>query len=91
MEGLLTEIDALVLGAYDLPLRVEHRLLEHFRGAARVAHRWRHWNDSHPMPGLMLAERLSESGRAHPRGPWVLDVFRPSPEDEAELWSDYEV
>ena len=37
------------------------------------------------------AGRMSESGRAHPRGPWVLDVFRPLPEDEAELWRDYGV
>ena len=92
MEELLTGIDARVRGAYDLPPRVERRFLEHFRGPPRpVAHRWRHWNDSHPIPGLTLAERMSESGRAHPRGPWVLDVFRPLPEDEDRSWRDYGV
>ena len=90
--GASDEVDARALDAYDLPPRVEHRLLEGFRGAARpVAHRWRHWNYNYPMPGLTLAERMSESGRAHPRGPWVLDVFRPLPEDKAKLWCDYEV
>lgn len=44
-----------------------------------------------PTSGPVLAGRMSESGRAHPRGPWVLDVFRPLPEDEAELWRDYGV
>ena len=92
MEKLLIGIDARVLGAYDLPPQLERRLLERFRGAARpVAHRWRHWDDSCPMPGLTLAERMLESGRAHPRGPWVRDVFRPLPENEAELWRDYGV
>lgn len=69
MERLLTEIDARVLTAYDLPPRLERRLLERFRGEARpVEHRWRHWADSYPTPGLTLAERMSESGRAYPCG-----------------------
>ena len=69
LEGLLTEIDARVLGAYDLPPRLERRLLERFRGAARpAAHRWRHWDDGCPTSDPALAERVSESGRAHPRG-----------------------
>ena len=92
LEGLLTEIDARVLGACDLPPRVERRLLERFRGAARpITHRWQHWGDRRPTPGQTLAERMSESGRAHPRGTWVLDVFRPLPEEEARLWRDYGV
>lgn len=92
MERLLTGIDARVLDAYDLPPRLERRLLARFRGADRpVAHRWRHWDDSHPMPSPTLAGRMSESGPAHPRGRWVLDVFCPLPEDEAGLWRDYGV
>ena len=88
MARLLTEIDALVLGAYDLPARLEKQLLGYFRGAKRpVAHAWRHWDETHPMPGLTLAERLS--GRYRPHGSWILDVFRPLPEDEARILREY--
>ena len=88
MARLLTEIDALVLGAYDLPARLEKQLLGYFRGAKRpVAHTWRHWDETHPMPGLTLAERLS--GRYRPHGSWILDVFRPLPEDEARILREY--
>ena len=87
---LLTEIDALVLGAYDLPARLEKQLLGYFRGAKRpAAHEWRHWDETHPMPGLTLAERLS--GRYRPHGSWILDVFRPLPEDEASILREYGV
>lgn len=90
MAHLLTEIDALVLGAYDLPARLEKQLLGYFRGAKRpVAHAWRHWDDTHPAPGLTLAERLS--GRYRPHGSWILDVFRPLPEDEARILREYGV
>ena len=88
MARLLTEIDALTLGAYDLPARLEKQLLGYFRGAKRpVAHAWRHWDETHPMPGLTLAERLS--GRYRPHGSWILDVFRPLPEDEARILREY--
>lgn len=81
---LLTLIDAAVLGAYDLPPRLEQQLFGYFRDAERpVAHSWTHWDDSHPMPGLRLAERLS--GRFHPKGNWIAEVFRPLPEREAAL------
>lgn len=90
MARLLTEIDALVLGAYDLPASLEKQLLGYFRGAKRpVAHAWRHWDETHPMPGLTLAERLS--GRYRPQGSWILDVFRPLPEDEARILREYGV
>ena len=87
---LLTEIDAMVLGAYDLPARLEKHLLGYFRRGKRpVAHEWRHWDDTHPMPGLTLAERLS--GRYRPHGSWILDVFRPLPGDEARILREYGV
>ena len=90
LEDLLTRIDAAVLGAYDLPARLEQRLLDRFRGSARpAAHAWRHWDERIPAPGLTLAERLS--GRFHPHGNWILDVFRPLPADEAELLWAYGV
>lgn len=81
---LLTQIDAVVLEAYDLPPRLERQLLEYFRDAERpVAHPWTHWNDTDPTPGLRLAERVS--GRFHPNGDWIAKVFRPLPEREAAL------
>ncbi len=84
LAALLTQIDAAVLEAYDLPPRLEHQLLEHFRGAERpVAHPWAHWDVAHPTSGLRLAERVS--GRFHPKGNWVAEVFRPLPEHEAAL------
>jgi len=85
---LLTQIDAAVLEAYDLPLRLEHQLLAFFEGAERpVVHRWEHWDIRYPVPGLSLAERLS--GRFNPAGGWVRKVFRPLPEDQIALFRDY--
>ena len=90
LDELLTQIDAAVLGAYDLPARLEQRLLDCFRGSVRpVAHAWRHWDERNPAPGLTLAERVS--GRFRPHGNWILDVFQPLPEDEAELLRAYGV
>ena len=88
MQDILTLIDAAVLASYDLSARLEHELLEFFRGSDRpVAHAWRHWDEHNPAPGLTLAERVS--GRFHPHGSWILDVFQPLPADEAELLRTY--
>jgi hypothetical protein len=85
---LLTEIDAAVLEAYDLPLRLERQLLTFFKDAERpLAHDWRHWDSSHPMSGLSLAERIS--GRFKASNDWVQSVFRPLPKDEATFLRDY--
>jgi len=85
---LLTEIDAAVLKAYDLPLRLERQLLAFFQDAERpLAHGWRHWGLSHPMPGLSLAERVS--GRFKDSGNWVQSVFEPLPQEEVILLRDY--
>jgi hypothetical protein len=84
LAALLTQIDAAVLGAYDLPPRLERDLLAYFREAERpVSHDWTHWDASNPMPGLRLAERVS--GRFKPQGNWIAEVFRPLPENEAML------
>src|SRR3546814_13112293 len=67
LESLLTQIDATVLGAYDLPPRLEHQLLDYFGNVDRpVAHLWRPWDVSNATPGLTLAELVS--GRFHPHG-----------------------
>jgi len=88
LESLLTQIDATVLGAYDLPPRLEHQLLDYFGNVDRpVAHLWRHWDVSNATPGLTLAERVS--GRFHPHGSWICKVFQPLPDDEARLLRTY--
>ena len=90
MERLLTRIDAATLDMYKLPARLERTLLSLFRGSYRpVAHRWRHWDEVYPGPGQTLAERVS--GKFRERGAWILDVFRPLPENEAALFEKYGV
>lgn len=88
LESLLTQIDAAVLSAYDLPPRLERQLLDYFRNVDRpVAHLWRHWDVSNVTRGLTLAERVS--GRFHPHGSWIRKVFQPLPDDEARLLRTY--
>ena len=90
LEALLMRIDAEVLGSYDLPSRLEHQLLDYFRGANRpVAHAWRHWDAWDPTPGLTLAERMSRN--FHPRRSSIREVFQPLPADEAGLLRAYGV
>jgi hypothetical protein len=85
---LLSQIDAAVLEAYDLPLRLERQLLAFFEGSDRpVAHPWTHWNAAYPVPGLSLAERLS--GRFNAGGDWVGKIFKPLPKEQVSLLRDY--
>lgn len=85
---LLAQIDAAVLEAYDLPLRLERQLLAFFEGSERpVAHPWKHWNVAYPVPGLSLAERLS--GRFNAGGDWVGKIFKPLPKEQISLLRDY--
>ena len=77
-QALLTQIDAAVLRAFDLPARLERQLLDYSYGAKRpVIHPWEHWNVSYPAPSLTLSERLS--GRYQPYGSWVQKIFHPLP------------
>jgi hypothetical protein len=86
---LLDRIDALVLRAYDLPPKVERRLLEHFRGHRRpTVHPWQHWLPE----GMDLAVPLHEyvSGvYAKATSNWVLDVFKPLPATETTVIREY--
>lgn len=85
---LLAQIDAEVMKAYDLPLKLERQLLAYFEGSDRpVAHAWNHWDESYPIPGLSLAERLS--GRFNAGGDWIRKVFQPLPQSEIDLLRDY--
>ncbi|WP_298360573.1 N-6 DNA methylase [uncultured Litoreibacter sp.] len=86
--ALLAKIDAEVMRAYNLPLKLERQLLSFFDGSKRpVVHPWEHWDDAYPVPGLSLSERLS--GRFNAEGDWVRTVFKPLPDAEIDLLRDY--
>lgn len=85
---LLTQIDAAVLDAYDLPLRVERELLDYFRDENRpIAHDWPHWAENALVPGLTLAENITHEWES--QGGWVHRVFTPLPDDEANALREY--
>ena len=89
---LLTEIDALLLKAYDLPPRLERKLLEYFRGEIRpTVHAWEHWYPEDFQPFIPLYEYVSNDYQKV-LGNWVSKVFEPLPESEAaalrEFWVD---
>jgi hypothetical protein len=79
------------LKAYDLPPRLERRLLEFFRGhehERRVAHPFEGWMPAEFTAFIPLHEYLGPLVE-HNRGPWALDVFTPAPEDEVTLFERY--
>lgn len=91
LDALLIDVDAQLLKAYDLPPRLERRLLEAFRGheaERRVAHPFTGWFPEdftayvplHEYIGPLLRENL---------GAWTLDVFTPAPEHEVERLRRY--
>ncbi|MDE0453728.1 MAG: N-6 DNA methylase [Chloroflexota bacterium] len=85
---LLTQIDAAILDAYDLPLRIERQLLNYFGDEQRpVAHDWPHWADHALVPGLTLGERIARGMQS--QGGWFHEVFTPLPKDEAEALREY--
>jgi hypothetical protein len=86
---LLTQIDALILKAYELPPKLERELLELFRDAPRpTLHPWRHWLPADLSAAVPLHEYLSAE-YTKVTSNWVADVFKALPEDEAELLRDY--
>ena len=87
--ALLHQIDAAVLKAYDLPPRLERELLETFRNSSRpVAHPWKHWLPNRFEPFIPLHEFVSEEYQKATR-PWIQEVFKPLPEEEAEALRQY--
>jgi len=91
LNRLLLNIDAEVLKAYDLPPRLERRLLELFRGhehERRVAHPFEGWIPAEFTAFIPLHEYLGPLVE-HNRGPWALDIFTPAPEDEVTLFERY--
>ena len=91
LNTLLVEIDAEVLRAYDLPPRVERRLLEFFRGhehERRVDPPFRGWLPEDFTAYIPLHEYLGPLVERN-RGAWALDAFTPAPEKEVELLRRY--
>lgn len=91
LNRLLIEVDAEVLRAYDLPPRLERRLLELFRGhehERRVRHRFLGWLPEDFTAYIPLHEYLGPLVSQN-RGPWALDVFTPAPQEEVEALRRY--
>ena len=85
---LLTQIDAAILDAYDLPLRIERQLLNYFGDERRpVAHEWPHWAENALVPGLTLGEHITRGMES--QGGWFHKVFTPLPNDEADALREY--
>lgn len=91
LNKLLIEVDAEVLKAYDLPPRVERRLLEFFRGhehERRVGHQFTGWIPEEFTACIPLHEYLGPLVEQN-RGPWTIDVFTPAPDEEVAALKKY--
>jgi hypothetical protein len=84
----LLEIDAIVLQGYDLPPRLERKLLNYFGGAKRpTPHPFDGWLP-HDFRGFVPLHEWLTSSQEKNRGTWVLDIFTPasSAENDAVNW-----
>jgi hypothetical protein len=82
LDRLLVWIDALVLDGYDLPPRLERQLFSYFEGRERpVQHDFSGWLPADLKGYVPLYEWLTRD-HASNHGAWVLDVFKPVPDDE---------
>jgi type I restriction-modification system DNA methylase subunit len=91
LNSLLVEIDAEVLKAYDLPPRLERRLLEFFRGhehERRVDHPFKGWLPEDFTAYIPLHEYLGPLVNQN-RGAWALEAFTPAPDEEIEALRRY--
>lgn len=91
LNRLLVEVDAQVLKAYDLPPRLERRLLEFFRGherERRVDHTFEGWIPESFTAYIPLHEYLGPLVQQN-RGPWALETFTPAPEEEVAMLKQY--
>lgn len=91
LNRLLIEIDAEVLRAYDLPPRLERRLLEFFRGhehERRVDAPFSGWLPEDFTAYMPLHEYLGPLVERN-RGAWALEVFTPAPNAEVEAIRRY--
>jgi hypothetical protein len=84
LNRLLLTIDAIVLAGYDLPPRLERRVLDTFNGYERpVRHGFAGWFPPEFTGYMPLHEWLTQTYRAN-LGGWVAEVFKPLPADEVE-------
>ncbi|KJS44035.1 MAG: hypothetical protein VR71_07555 [Roseovarius sp. BRH_c41] len=82
LDRLLVLIDALVLDGYDLPPRLERQLFSYFEGRKRpVQHTFSGWLPVNLKGYVPLYEWLTRD-HASNYGAWVLDVFKPAPDEE---------
>lgn len=91
LNRLLIDVDAEVLRAYDLPPRLERRLLEFFRGhdqGRRTDTPFRGWLPEEFTAYMPLHEYLGPLIERN-RGAWALETFTPAPEEEVELLKQY--
>ena len=91
LSRLLVAVDAQVLKAYELPPRLERRLLEFFRGhdhERRVGHLFGGWVPEGFTAYIPLHEYIGPLVQQN-RGPWALDVFTPAPVDEVVALERY--
>ncbi len=91
LNTLLIDIDAEVLRAYDLPPRLERRLLEFFRGhelERRIDPPFQGWLPEDFTAYMPLHEYFGPLVERN-RGAWALETFTPAPEEEVELLRQY--
>jgi hypothetical protein len=91
LNRLLVELDAEVLKAYQLPPRLERRLLEFFRGCEherRVGHKFEGWIPEDFTAFIPLHDYIGPLVQRN-RGPWALDVFTPAPDEEVATLKRY--
>jgi hypothetical protein len=91
LSRLLVAVDAQVLKAYELPPRLERRLLEFFRGhehERRVGHPFESWIPEDFTAYIPLHEYIGPLVQQN-RGPWALDVFTPAPVNEVVALERY--
>lgn len=82
LNRLLVWIDALVLDGYDLPPRLERQLFAYFEGRERpTLHDFHGWLPKDLKGYVPLHEWLTRDHGPN-RGTWVLDVFKPLPDEE---------
>lgn len=89
LNRLLVWIDALVLNGYDLPPRLERQLFTYFEGHKRpTLHKFHGWLPTDLKGYVPLHEWLTRDHGPN-RGAWVLDVFKPVPDEENDALSRF--
>ncbi|MGJ8480219.1 N-6 DNA methylase [Sphingobium yanoikuyae] len=89
LDRLITRIDAIVLDGYDLPPKLERQLFNYFKGRERpTLHPFSGWLPDDFRGYVPLREWITRDANAN-RGRWVLDVFKPVPDEENDALSRF--